>query len=488
MAPSATNTNGHSSGDRLQFDTFQNVINGKLVDTEKTRYGINPATKKPNPPVPVATQKDVDDAVAAAKTAFKSWSKTSIAERKKALNAYAEGVLEYKEEFAKLLTKEQGKSLAMATNEVETAAQWITGIAALDLPDEVVEDNETRKVVTRYTPLGVVAAIVPWNFPMQLATGKITPAVLTGNTIIVKPSPFTPYCGLKLVELAQKYFPPGVIQVLSGDNNLGPWLTAHPGPDKISFTGSSATGKKVMESASKTLKRVTLELGGKDPAIVCKSVDIKKVAPTIATLAFLNSGQICIALKRIYIHKDIYDEFRDAMVAYTKTLKVGDGTEEGVFLGPIQNEMQYDRVQGFFDDVEKEGMKIAVGGKTKDSAGYFISPTIIDAPKEDSRLVQEEPFGPILPILPWSDEDDVVARANNTKNGLGASVWSNDLVEAERIGSQLEAGNVWINAHMEVAPNVPFGGHKESGIGSEWGVVGLKSFCNTQSLYMKKAI
>jgi len=488
MAPSATNENGHSTGDRLNFETFLNIINGKLVDTKETRYGVNPATKKPNPPVPVATEKDVDDAVAAAKTAFKTWSKTSMAERKKALEAFAEGLLSYKEEFAKLLTKEQGKPLAMATNEVESGAAWINGIAALELPDEVVEDNANRKVITRYTPLGVVAAIVPWNFPIQLACGKISPALLTGNCIIVKPSPFTPYCDLKLVELAQKYFPPGVVQALSGDDNLGPWLTAHPGPDKISFTGSSATGKKVMESASKTLKRVTLELGGKDPAIVCKSVDIAKTAPAIATLAFLNSGQICVALKRIYIHKDIYNEFRDAMVEYTKTLKVGDGTEENVFLGPIQNSMQYERVQGFFDDVEKSGAKIAVGEKVKDSAGYFISPTIIDAPEENSRIVQEEPFGPILPILPWSDEDDVIARANNTKNGLGASVWSADLAEAERIGTQLEAGNVWINAHMELAPNVPFGGHKESGIGSEWGIVGLKSFCNTQSLYMKKAV
>jgi acyl-CoA reductase-like NAD-dependent aldehyde dehydrogenase len=181
--------------------------------------------------------------------------------------------------------------------------------------------------------LGVVAGIVPWNFPIQLACGKIAPALITGNVIIIKPSPFTPYCDLKLVELAQQFFPPGVVQALCGDDSLGPQLTEHPGIDKISFTGSTATGKKVMESASKTLKRITLELGGKDPAIVCKSVDIKEVAPKIATLAFLNSGQICLALKRIYIHADIYSEFRDAMVEYTKTLQVGDGTTEGVFLG-----------------------------------------------------------------------------------------------------------------------------------------------------------
>jgi len=299
-------------------------------------------------------------------------------------------------------------------------------------------------------------------------------------------SPFTPYCGIKLVELAQKFFPPGVVQVLSGDDNLGPWLTAHADIDKISFTGSTATGKKVMESASKTLKRVTLELGGKDPAIVCKSVNIAEVAPKIATLAFLNSGQICIALKRIYIHESIYDEFRDAIVAYTKTLKVGDGTEEGVFLGPIQNAMQYERVQGFFDDVEKQGQKVAVGGKVPDSAGYFINPTIIDNPAEDSRIVVEEPFGPILPIMKWSDEEEVIQRANNTKMGLGASVWSSDLDEAARIARRIDAGSVWVNAHLEVDPKFAFGGHKESGLGSEWGVAGMKAFCNIQTLYIKK--
>lgn len=241
-----------------------------------------------------------------------------------------------------------------------------------------------------------------------------------------------------------------------------------------------------MESASKTLKRVTLELGGKDPAVVCKSVDIAKTAPAIATMAFLNSGQICVALKRIFIHESIYDEFRDAMVAYTKTLQVGDGAKEGIFLGPIQNSMQYDRVQGFFDDIEKQGQKIAVGGKTSDSEGYFINPTIIDNPKENSRLVIEEPFGPILPIMKWSDEEDVIDRANNTRMGLGASVWSSDLEEAERIARRIEAGSVWINAHLEPGPHFPFGGHKESGIGSEWGANGLKGYCNVQSLYVKK--
>jgi acyl-CoA reductase-like NAD-dependent aldehyde dehydrogenase len=489
MAPSATSANGHTaSGDaKLDFTTFHNVINGKLTTTETTRHGINPATKKPNPEVPVATKKDLDDATDAARAAFTKWSQTTIEERQAALNAFGKALMEYSDDFASLLTREQGKPIGDAKGEVFAGMAWLTGIAQLKLPEEVMDDDEEHQVVVRYTPIGVAAGIVPWNFPIQLACGKIAPAVLTGNTIIIKPSPFTPYCGLKLGELAQRFFPPGVVQVLSGDDNLGPWITSHPNIDKISFTGSTATGKKVMESASKTLKRVTLELGGKDPAIILKDVDIKKVAPKVAGLAFANAGQICLALKRVYIHESIFDEFRDEMIAYAKSLVSGDGLKEGVTLGPIQNSMQYERVQGFFADIEKESWKVAFGGKNDESSpGYFISPTIIENPKEDSRIVTEEPFGPILPILSYSTEDEVVARANNTRMGLGASVWSSDIAEARRIGSRLEAGTVWINTHLEVNPKYPFSGHKESGIGTEWGINGLKGYCNVQTIFVRK--
>ncbi len=403
MAPSATSTiNYAKESGRLDFTSFSNVINGKLVTTEKTRHGINPSTKKPLAEVPIATEKDLDEAVNAAKIAFKFWSKTPLSKRRAALEGFAAALESYKDEFAKLLTSEQGKPLHFATGEVEDGYVWVRGINKVNfLEEEVVEDTEEHRVAVRYTPLGVVAAIVPWNFPIQLACGKIAPAVLTGNTIIVKPSPFTPYCDLKLVELAQQFFPPGVVQALSGDDNLGPWMTSHPGVDKISFTGSTATGKKVMESASKTLKRVTLELGGKDPVIICKDVDISVVAPEIVKLAFKNSGQICLALKRIYIHESIYSAFRTAMVEATKRLRVGDGFSEGVFLGPVQNEMQYNRVRTFLDDIEKEGQKVVVGGSVEPSQGYFITPTIIDNPSPESRLAFEEPFGMSFPYYPY---------------------------------------------------------------------------------------
>ena len=378
---------------KLDFTTFQNTIDGKLTSTKSTRHNINPATKQPNAEVPVATPEDVDTAVAAARKAFTTWSKTPYEERQKAVRDFAAALASYREEFANLLVAEQGKPLHLAQGEIDSGSAWLNGLAKYKVEDEIVEEDSDREIIVRYTPLGVCVGIVPWNFPVQLCCGKIAPAVLTGCTIIIKPSPFTPYCDLKLVELAQQFFPPGVIQCLSGDDSLGPWLTAHPGIDKISFTGSTFTGKKVMESAAKTLKRVTLELGGNDPAIVCADVDIETTAQKIATLSFLNSGQICLALKRIYIHESIYEKFRDAAVAFTKTLKYGEGHEEGIFLGPIQNKMQFERVSGFFEDIEKSGQKVAVGGSVDGSKGYFVQPTIIDQPKDDSRLVVEEPFG-----------------------------------------------------------------------------------------------
>ena len=393
MAYSATSIDSSSKGQTLNFTTFSNVIDGQLVKTTNVLHGVNPATKEPLWDVPVTTQADLDTAVNAAQKAFKTWSRVPLEERKAALEAFAVALDKHTKDFSRLLTIEQGKPSFLATAEADAGPIWIRGLSALNFGEEVVDDNEDRTVITRHTPLGVVGAIVPWNFPIQLAIGKIAPAVLTGNTIIVKPSPFTPYCGLKLVELAQQFFPPGVVQALSGGDELGPWIVAHPGISKISFTGSTATGKKIMESASKTLKRITLELGGKDPAIICKDVDIPTVSQKIAQVSFLNSGQICVALKRVYIHESIYSEFRDAMVAATKKLQVGDGLQEGVFMGPIQNQMQYDRVRGFFDDIEKQGQKVLVGGTVEQSKGYFINPTIIDNPDANSRLVREEPFG-----------------------------------------------------------------------------------------------
>ncbi len=265
-----------------QSQTFHNIINGKLTTTAETRYSVDPATGEPNPKVPLSTQEDLDNAVGAAKHAYKAWSRTTFEERRKKLHAYADTLETHRDDFVSLLIAEQGKAYGLAQDEFNRTMRMIRNTPNLQLLEEVVEDSEERTVTVRYVPIGVTCALVPWNYPLLLAWGKIAPALYTGNTIIVKPSPDTPYCGLKLVELAIQFFPPGVVQALSGGHDLGPLCTAHPDIDKISFTGSIAVGKKVMESCSKTLKRVTLELGGNDAAIICEDADFDKVVPPVS--------------------------------------------------------------------------------------------------------------------------------------------------------------------------------------------------------------
>ncbi|KAL2061299.1 hypothetical protein VTL71DRAFT_7572 [Oculimacula yallundae] len=476
----------HENSAPIDFTTFMHCINGELVDTKYHGHGINPANLQSLPDVPIATEEDLGKAVAAARTAFKRWSKVPWEDRKKRLLRFIDALEVSKDGFTKLLTTEQGKPTFQAVQEVSDSLEFGRCTASLTLPEEVIEDSADRNITTRLTPLGVVAGIVPWNFPILLAMMKIAPSVLTGNVIIIKPSPFTPYSDLKLVELAQRFFPPGVVQSLSGDDNLGPWITSHPGIDKISFTGSTRTGKLVAASTAKTLKRVTLELGGNDAAIICGDVDIEKVAPQIATFAFLNSGQICLCIKRIYIHKSIYRPFLEALIRHAKTLQVGDGFAPDIFCGPIQNSMQYERVKGFFSEIEKEKWNVACGGKVEKTNGYFITPTIIDNPADDARIVTEEPFGPIVPTLSWDDEEEVIERANATNMGLGASVWSSNLEQADKIARQLEAGTVWVNNHFDLSPMAPFGGFKESGLGVELGIGGLKAMCNSQTLMINK--
>ncbi|KAL8991300.1 MAG: hypothetical protein Q9169_007900, partial [Polycauliona sp. 2 TL-2023] len=449
MSPSAT-SNGVSNGanghaPKLEFETYYNVINNELFKTDKSRHSINPATSEPKAEVPVSTQEDVDKAVVAAQAAFKSWSQTTLEERGGKLVAYADAINSYKDDFANLLTAEQGKPLAQSYIEIEMASTWLREFSTMTIPDETIEDTDDRQIVLRYVPLGVVGGIVPWNFPILLAIGKIAPALITGNTLIIKPSPFTPYCNLKLVELATQFFPPGVLQVLSGEEDLGPLFTAHPDIDKIAFTGSIATGKKVMAASAPTLKRVTLELGGNDPAIICDDVDVDALIPKLATLSFLCCSQICMMIKRLYIHESIYQRFLDAFVAHTRSLKVGPGTDPDVFIGPVQNKMQYDKVRSMYQHIGTEKWTPALGGEVpvanpQKGQGLFFQPTIIDNPPDDSSIVTEEPFGPILPCLKWKDEDDVIARANDSRTGLGASVWSKDVERATRMARRLEAG------------------------------------------------
>ncbi|KAH6648845.1 aldehyde dehydrogenase-like protein [Truncatella angustata] len=467
-----------------------NIVNNEFLKTASTRHGTDPATGEPLYEVPVATKDDLDTAVKHSRAAFKTWSNTPFAERAGLLLKFADAIENNRAEIEKLLTMESGKPISLSRTELDLTLTWLRAFTKMELKDEVLEDNDEKTIYSTRVPLGVCAAIVPWNWPLLLAAGKIGPALITGNTVIVKPSPFTPYCDLKLGELGVSIFPPGVVQVLSGSDDLGPWITEHPDINMVSFTGSIATGKRVAASCAKTLKRYVLELGGNDAAIICDDVEIEKCLPKITTLAFLNSGQICMDIKRLYIHENIYDQFRDAMVEFAKNnIKTGGGFEDGVLVGPLQNAMQFASAKDIYSDVKKEGWKIALDGNIRESSkGFFAEPVIIDNPPEDSRIVVEEPFAPIVPLLKWSDEDDVLERANNLETGLGASVWSKDLKRAERMARKLSAGSVWVNSHFDVAPNVPFGGHKESGIGMEWGIEGLKNYTNSRSLWVWKNV
>ncbi|CAJ1585796.1 aldehyde dehydrogenase family protein [[Mycobacterium] wendilense] len=466
---------------------FTMTIGGQQVSAEHSAPVFNPATKQIIARVPVAAQEDLDRAVAAARAAFPAWSQTPLAARQAAVAAIGDRLEQHAEDFLALLTAEQGKPRAMAEWEVHGSVAWFREVATQSLPEETLVDDADRRVISRHTPLGVVGAIVPWNFPILLAVWKIAPALVAGNTIIVKPSPFTPLCDLKLVELVQDLLPPGVLSALSGDDELGKWMTAHDGIAKIAFTGSTETGKHVMRSAAGNLKRLTLELGGNDPAIVLPDVDPQVVAPQIFWAAFQNNAQFCNAAKRVYIHDDVYDAVRDELVKYARTVVVGDGADEATQLGPIQNEQQYRKVGEYFDDCAARGYRFVLGGHIDPtSPGWFVPVSIVDNPPEDSRLVAEEPFGPILPLLRWNDEADVIARANDTVWGLGATVWGQDLEAVERIGRQLEAGTVWLNEVHQYSPHQVFGGHKQSGIGAENSLHGLAEYTNHQTITLNK--
>lgn len=472
----------------MKFDTdYRMLIGGKLEAGSATFDVLNPATEQVIGQAPDANEADLDRAVAAARAAFPAWSALPIEKRREYLNKMAQVILDNIDPLKRLLTAEQGKPHEAAEGDVGGAAQWIMGTTQYDLPVIVNEDSDERYSETRRVPIGVVGAIAPWNFPMILAAFKTAPALLAGNTMVLKPSPFTPLTTLKFGELVADILPPGVLNIISGGDSLGPWMTAHPGIDKVSFTGSTATGKKVMQSAAGTLKRVTLELGGNDAAIVMPDVDVEKVAEQLFWAAFENNGQICIATKRMYVHKDIYEPLRDAIVAYARTVKIGDGSEQGTQIGPINNHQQYERVLDLIRDAKEKGYTFLMGGEKSDVPGYFVPVTIIDNPPENSRIVREEQFGPVLPLIKFDDFDDVIARVNDSDYGLGGSVWGKDTDKAFEIAKRIQSGTVWVNEVRHIAPNAAFGGLKQSGLGVEGGEEGLLEYTNAQVLTRRKA-
>lgn len=462
------------------------TIDGAAVDTATRVDVINPATGKVFASAPCAGQAELDMAVAAATRALPAWKALGWEGRRDLLVKAAKVIEPQLDQFTALFVAEQGRPTALAKGEVQMGAWWLKSVARQDLPNEIVEDSDTRQVIVKHEPLGVVAAIVPWNFPFLLAMWKIAPALLAGNTMVLKPSPYTPLCSLKLAELWRDILPAGVYNVISGDDALGPLMTAHSGFAKISFTGSTATGKRVMEAASRDLRRITLELGGNDAAIVLPDVDVAEVAPKLFFGSFYNSAQVCIATKRLYIHDDIYDEMLDAFHRLAKEAVIGDGAQQGVQYGPVQNRAQYDRVRGLIEGARAEGLTLLQGADVPEGDGYFIPITLVDNPPENAAVVTEEAFGPILPLLRFSDIDDVVARANNCDYGLAGAVWSKDIDAAVAVADRMETGTVWINDNFQNGPHIPFAGAKQSGFGVENGAEGLREFTFPKVIFVPK--
>jgi acyl-CoA reductase-like NAD-dependent aldehyde dehydrogenase len=462
------------------------TIDGEAVRTAATIDVRNPATGEVFAQAPAADADDLDRAVAAAQRAFKDWSATPVAERKALLLKAAKVIDDNAAELASLFTREQGRPLPGATAEIKGAAMWLKAGTMLDIPVDVTEDTATRRIEVHHVPLGVVCAIVPWNFPVLLAIWKIGPALMAGNTIVVKPSPFTPLTTLRIGELLREVFPAGVLNIINGGDALGPLMTAHKGFAKISFTGSTATGRRVMESAARDLKRITLELGGNDAAIVLPDVDVDAVAAQLFEGAFHNTAQVCVATKRLFIHEDIYDRLRDRLHQLAKDLPVGDGAEQGVRYGPVQNEPQYRRVLGLTDEARRDGLTLLEGGEVP-TQGYFVPLTLVDNPPDDARVVTEEAFGPVLPLLKFNDIDDVVRRANDTEYGLAGAVWSADIEQATAIAHRLDTGTVWINQNLQSTPFTPLAGAKQSGFGQENGLPGLLEFTRPKAIYIPKA-
>lgn len=457
------------------MNTYKLLIDGKLVEGGRTLDVVNPATEEVFTSVACATEDQANAAVAAAKSSFPIWSTTSIEHRQSKIIELADALAENADELAKILTSEQGKPLAEAQGELAWTEGYLRHYATLSPSNRIIQDDEEFKIEAKGEPLGVIVGIVPWNFPLLVACWKIGPALIAGNTIVIKPSPTTPVTTLKFGELCQRIFPSGVVNIVTDNNDLGPLFTSHPDVAKITFTGSTETGKKIAGSGSNTLKRLTLELGGNDAAIVLPDVNVKETAEQIYGGAFLNAGQVCLSIKRAYVHEDIYDDMCNELASIANQAVVDDGAKEGTTQGPLQNKKQYEKVTEFLNIAHEDGNVIA-GGNLPDRKGYFIPPTIVRDISDGSRLVNEEQFGPILPVIKYSNIDRVIKDANASEYGLGGSVWSTDISKATSIANQIESGTVWINQSLNIGPHIPMAGYKKSGLGVEQSSEGLDEF------------
>jgi acyl-CoA reductase-like NAD-dependent aldehyde dehydrogenase len=473
----------HYEQDGIYF--FRPHQDGVKVEVRSYHEVRNPATGEVVGQMPLGTRSDIDAAVTAARRALRTWSRVSDDARKLACKQIADRLGEKIEGFARLLTLEQGKPLQGLGSrwEIGGTQAWTAYTGALEIPVKVLQDSNEGRVELHRKPIGVVGSITPWNFPVLIASWHVIPAIRAGNTVVIKPSAYAPLATIRFVELMNEVLPPGVVNLVAGDDALGAELSSHPGVDKMCFTGSIATGRKIMAGAADTLKRLTLELGGNDAAIVLPDAEPARIAEGLFWGAFINNGQTCAAIKRLYVHDKVYDEVCDELAKLAASVKVGDGLDENSVLGPIQNQMQYNRVRELVTDAVAQGGRILVGGvPERQGAGFFFPVTLVADVDHGVRLVDEEQFGPVLPIIRYSDVQAIVDKANDNPNGLGGSVWSSDTEAAKRLASRMECGIAWVNKHGAIQPNAPFGGIKQSGIGVEFGEEGLLQNTNVQTI------
>jgi len=459
------------------------IIDGQKVHTGREIEVINPATGEVFATAARADEAVLDEAVAAATKAFPAWAATPLSERAAVMRKLADSMREHADALARLIVMEQGKPIAEARAEAPMGIGLLHYMADNVKYDSVVlkSDGDTR-IVEHRRPLGVVAAIAPWNVPIGLLLLKIIPALFAGNTVVAKPAPTTPLSTCLLADIWNDILPPGVFNVVCDDGDLGDALTSHPGIAKIGFTGSTATGKKVMASAAGTLKRLTLELGGNDPAVVMDDVDPIEAARRVFPVAMGNAGQVCLAAKRIFVPARLYDAFCNELARLADAAIVGDGLEAATTMGPIQNAAQYHKALAYLDDARASGTIIA-GGEPIPGPGYFIRPTIVRDIPDSARLVREEQFCPVLPVLSYDNLEDAIERANSTEYGLGATVWGRDLGRAFDVAMRLEAGSVWVNEHMAFDFAVTARGVKFSGLGGELGEEGFNAYTQGYVVY-----
>lgn len=460
-------------------------IDGQQQSGSQTFDVINPATEEVLARAPECTDAQLEAAVQAAQSAFGNWRKDEEA-RRKLLLAAAERLAAKAPEIARTLTLEQGKPFAQAQIELQTAVASLKGAAGLPIPHEVTQDDAKAKIEITHRPFGVVAAVTPWNFPVMIAMSKVAPALLAGNTVVLKPSPYTPLATLQVGALLNEVLPKGVLNIVSGGNDLGSKLTSHPLVRMISFTGSVPTGRKVAEVAARGLKRTILELGGNDPAIILPDADVERLAARLYWSTFWNCGQICLAVKRIYAHESLIEPLTAALAKLAQSTVVGDGLDPNTQMGPLNNLMQLQRVIELTDDAKKNGAKVHSGGERLGRKGYFYPPTILSHVSDQTRVVAEEQFGPVLPLLAYREVDEVIERANATPFGLGASVWGTDVERATQIAKQIDAGTVWVNQHVSLTHKAPFTGAKTSGIGLASGRWGVASFLQTHVINVSR--